>query len=101
MNKKKIETDYKDNINLLQNYNKKYYEDSNPAVSDEVYDNLKKKILLLEKNHKFLNLKKSPSKIVGYKPSRNFNKVTHRVSMLSLSNAFGREEDVPFNLDKI
>ena len=43
---------------------------------------------ILEKKYKFINSEKSPSKTVGYKPSKNFKKVEHRVLMLSLSNAF-------------
>ena len=50
MNKKKIYSDYKKNINLLKKYNKAYYEQSNPKVTDEEYDNLKHEILNLEKN---------------------------------------------------
>ena len=50
----------------------------------------------LELNHKFLKSKKSPSTNVGYKPSKNFQKVTHRAPMLSLANAFGREDLINF-----
>ena len=35
MNKKKIYSDYLKNINLLKKYNKAYYEQSNPNVTDE------------------------------------------------------------------
>ena len=93
---KKIEINYRKKINLLQIYNKKYYEESDPAVSDEEYDTLKKDILLLEQKYKFLNSEKSPSRTVGYKPSRNFNKVAHKVPMLSLSNAFGEKDLINF-----
>ena len=93
---KKIEINYRKKINLLQIYNKKYYEESDPAVSDEEYDTLKKDILLLEQKYKFLNSEKSPSRTVGYKPSRNFNKVVHKVPMLSLSNAFGEKDLINF-----
>ena len=93
---KKIEINYRKKINLLQIYNKKYYEESDPAVSDEEYDTLKKDILLLEQKYKFLNSEKSPSRTVGYKPSRNFNKVVHKVPMLSLSNAFGEKDLLNF-----
>ena len=54
--------------------------------------NLKHDILSLEKKYKFINSEKSPSKTVGYKPSKNFKKVEHRASMLSLSNAFSEED---------
>ena len=36
--------------------------------------NLKNNILLLEKNMTFLNSKNHQSKVVGYKPSKNFKK---------------------------
>ena len=98
MNKKKIEADYKKKINLFYNYNKNYYNKSNPDVTDVVYDELKKEILSLEKKYKYLNSKKSPSKTVGFKPSKNFKKIKHRVPMLSLANAF-KEEDL-LNFEK-
>ena len=46
--KKKVYSDYLKNINLLKKYNKAYYELSNPEVTDEEYDNLKREILSLE-----------------------------------------------------
>ena len=96
MNKKDIEIEYKKKIKLIINYNKNYYDASKPLVSDKVYDDLKKSILNLESKHLFLNSKNSPSKIVGFKPSKNFQKKAHRVSMLSLANAFGREDLINF-----
>ncbi|MDA9709892.1 NAD-dependent DNA ligase LigA, partial [Candidatus Pelagibacter sp.] len=53
-------------------------------------------ILDLEKKHKYLNHQDSPSKSVGYKPSRNFKKKEHKVPMLSLSNIFNREDLINF-----
>ena len=88
MENKKIEKNYNLKIKELQRLNKLYYDKNKPAVNDDQYDKLKNEILLLEKKYKFLNNKNSPSKIVGYKPSKNFKKVLHRVPMLSLSNAF-------------
>ena len=96
MNKKKIESDYKKKIKLLTNYNKNYYDASKPLVSDKAYDDLKNSILILESKYSFLNSEKSPSKVVGFKPSKNFQKVTHRAPMLSLANAFGREDLINF-----
>ncbi len=92
MNKKKIQDEYNKKIKLIEQFNKSYYNDSNPEVSDRDYDRLKKEILLLEDKYKFLRSKKSPSKIIGHKPSKNFKKAKHRVPMLSLSNAFSEED---------
>ena len=92
MDKKKISKDYLEKIKLLEAYNKNYYDDNSPIISDQEYDFFKKKIIDLENSYKFLNNKKSPSKIVGFKPSKNFEKVKHKVPMLSLGNAFDEED---------
>ena len=96
MIKKKILKAYEEKVELLNEYNKFYYNKSNPKVSDKEYDELKKDILILEKKNKFLNSNQSPSKIVGYKPSKSFKKILHRVPMLSLSNAFTEEDLLNF-----
>ena len=96
MNKKKLENEYLKKINLLDQYNKNYYDLSSPLVSDKIYDKLKIEILNLEKSHFFLKSDKSPSKIVGFKPSKNFRKIKHRVPMLSLSNAFSENDLINF-----
>ena len=96
MNKKNIQIQYNQKIELLDEYNRFYYKESYPKVTDKEYDELKKDILLLEKNNTFLNSNKSPSKTVGYKPSKNFKKAFHRVPMLSLANAFVREDLINF-----
>ena len=96
MNTKKIQTEYKKKIKLITKLNKFYYEKSKPIVSDKEYDKLKKEILTLEKNNDILKSKNSPSEIVGFKPSKNFKKVPHRVQMLSLSNAFTEEDLINF-----
>jgi DNA ligase (NAD+) len=96
MNKKKIEFEYKKKIKLIIDYNKNYYDTSKPLVTDKVYDDLKKSILILEKKYSFLSSENSPSKTVGFKPSKNFQKISHRVPMLSLANAFLREDLINF-----
>ena len=92
MDKKKIKKEYDNKVQNLIKLNKHYYEFSKPLVDDQEYDKIKKKLLLLEKKYNFLKSEDSPSKIVGFKPSKNFKKVSHRVSMLSLSNAFSEED---------
>ena len=96
MNKNKIETDYLKKIKKLTKLNEYYYSHSKPLVEDLEYDLLKKKILNLENKYNFLKHKNSPSKSVGFKPSKNFKKVIHKVPMLSLSNAFNEEDLLNF-----
>ena len=96
MNKKEIQKEYNKKIKLYNSYSKHYYDNSSPIVPDKKFDELKQVILLLEKNYNFLNSKKSPSQMVGFKPSKNFNKVKHRIPMLSLSNAFDEKDLLNF-----
>ena len=96
MNKKEIQKIYNKKIKLFHKYNKNYYESSSPLVADSEFDELKKNILLFEKKYSFINSKKSPLNLVGYKPSKNFQKKTHRVPMLSLANAFEKEDLLNF-----
>ena len=88
MKKEEIKKLYKNKIKEFKHNNFLYFEKSKPDISDEEFDNLKNDILRLEKEYKFLSHENSPSKNVGFKPSKNFKKVNHKVPMLSLANAF-------------
>ena len=96
MSKIKIQANYRNKIKLINKYNKFYYDKSKPIVSDKDYDQLKKDILNLELTYPYLTSENSPSKIVGYKPSKNFKKDLHRSPMLSLSNAFTEDDLINF-----
>ena len=86
---------YKEKLKQYKKYSKKYFENSAPIVSDHDFDLLKKEILDLEKKFDFKD-KDSPSKILGFTPSKNFEKYPHRVKMLSLANAFNEEDLINF-----
>ncbi len=96
MDKKKIQKLYQEKIKLLNRYNQYYYDKNKPLIDDKNYDELKISILSLEKKYNFLASKKSPSEIIGYKPSKNFKKSAHKVPMLSLANAFSEEDLINF-----
>ena len=92
MNKTLIKKNYLETIDKLNKHNRAYYEKNNPIISDQQYDTLKKKIIDLESENKFLKNKESPTQSVGFKPSKNFQKIKHKVPMLSLGNAFNEED---------
>ncbi len=91
---------YKNKLKLLEKYNKFYYQNQKPIVSDKQFDKLKTEILELEKKHGFSDTK-SPSVKIGYKPSKKFQKFKHKVKMLSLSNAFNQEDLINFQKKNI
>ena len=96
MDKNKIKKVYNEKIKYLVKLNEHYYDLSDPLVNDNEYDQIKKEILSLEKKYDFLGNENSPSKIIGFRPSKTFKKVFHRVPMLSLSNAFDEEDLINF-----
>ena len=96
MKSKTISEKYLKKIKLLQKYNKYYYDKENPIVTDQEYDFLKKEIIDLESLYSFLKNEQSPSKIVGFKPSKNFKKIKHKIPMLSLGNAFNENDLINF-----
>jgi DNA ligase (NAD+) len=96
VNKKKIQADYNKKIKKIANHNKNYYELSKPTITDSEFDKLKNEVLVLENQYNFLINQNSPSQSVGHKPSRNFEKVSHRIPMLSLGNAFSEDDLLNF-----
>ena len=96
MRKKEILKDYNNKLKQFKKYNRAYFEDDNPIVSDAKYDKLKNKLINLEKNYKFIKNPILASSSVGYKPSKKFKKVDHLVPMLSLANAFSKDDIIDF-----
>ncbi len=96
MKDKEIKKIYLQKLKEIEKFNEFYYDKNNSIITDTEYDYLKKEVIDLEKKHKFLINSKSPSKTVGFKPSKNFKKVKHKVPMLSLSNAFNKEDLINF-----
>ena len=95
MLKSSAKKEYQEKIKQYKKYSKKYFEDSAPIVSDQDFDLLKREILDLEKKFDFRD-KDSPSRTLGFIPSKNFEKYPHRIKMLSLANAFDEEDLINF-----
>lgn len=76
---------------ILQ-HDKRYYQQDAPSITDAEYDQLRRQLDALEHQFPDLILPDSPSKRVGAAPLETFAKVRHSIPMLSLNNAFSREE---------
>ena len=76
----------------IEHHNRQYHELDRPQITDAEYDALFRQLVELESQHPELLTPDSPTQRVGSPPSQAFAKVTHRVPMLSLANAFEREE---------
>jgi len=90
--KKEIINNHQSKLKKLKKYNYYYYSKDAPKITDSEYDDLKKEIIDLENNYPFLKKKETVDSIIGSKPSNKFNKIKHLSPMLSLSNAFNKED---------
>jgi DNA ligase (NAD+) len=77
---------------LINRANRQYYVLDQPEITDAEYDALFSELVQLETQYPELVTPDSPTQRVGGPPSDAFGKVTHRTPMLSLANAFEREE---------
>ena len=96
MDKAKIKKNYLKKIKEIKKHDNLYHAKSQPIITDSEYDKLKNDIFELEKKYDYLNDKESPSKKIGFKPLKSFQKYKHKVQMLSLSNAFDRNDLINF-----
>jgi DNA ligase (NAD+) len=77
---------------LLNQYSYEYYQLNNPSVSDQEFDALLHELIHLEDVHPEFKSPDSPTVRVGGTILDKFEKVTHRIPMMSLSNAFNEED---------
>ena len=83
--------------NELNQHNINYYVNDNPTISDSEYDQLLKKLELLENQSPELITSDSPTQRVGGAALDSFSTIKHRLPMQSLSNAMNHSELELFN----
>jgi DNA ligase (NAD+) len=81
----------------LEYHNYRYHVLDDPEIPDAQYDRMFRQLLDMEKAHPELASPDSPTQRVGGEPLERFEKVRHRVPMLSLANAFSETELVAFD----
>ncbi|NYT38285.1 NAD-dependent DNA ligase LigA [Allopusillimonas soli] len=81
----------------IAEHNHRYYVEDAPSISDAAYDRLMNALQALEADHPDLITPDSPTQRVGAAPLAAFDSVRHAVPMLSLGNAFHREDIEAFD----
>lgn len=76
----------------LNRWSHEYYVEDKPTATDAEYDKAYHELLALEKEHPEFVTADSPTQRVGGEVLEQFQKVTHTNPMLSLSNAFSKED---------
>lgn len=77
---------------LIEKYNREYYINDAPSVSDAEYDNLMDELIRLENEHPELKSPFSPTQRVGGQVLSSFEKIKHKRMMLSLADVFNEDE---------
>lgn len=83
--------------NAINKYNYEYYVLDMPSITDQEYDLLIRELIEIEEKYPELITSNSPTQRVGDIPLEHFNKVSHKVPLLSLSNAFNEDELLDFD----
>ena len=97
MNKEKnLIKEFKEKVKELKKHNILYFNKDKPVISDAEYDDLKKQLFKIEKKNKFLKKLNLLNNLVGAAPTNKFNKFNHLKPMLSLSNAFDKNDMIDF-----
>ena len=96
IDQEKVKKLYTKKVEKLSKLNKAYFEKDSPIATDSEFDELKKELSTLVKKNPFLKKIKNLDSLVGHKPSTKFEKIKHVRPMLSLGNAFDREDMIDF-----
>ena len=76
----------------INDHNYRYYVLDDPVISDGEYDQLFRTLEQGEQQHPELIVPESPTQRIGAEPLEAFGTVTHRIPMMSLSNAMSDDE---------
>jgi DNA ligase (NAD+) len=82
---------------VIDHHNYRYHVLDDPEIPDSEYDRLLNELRELEREHPSLVIPESPTQRVGGAPVAAFAQVRHRLPMLSLDNAFAREDVEAFD----
>lgn len=88
--------EYEELCRVIWEHNRRYYIDNVPAISDQEFDLLLKKLEEIEKQHPEWLSSSSPTQRVGEMISGGFKTVPHEVPMLSLANTYSKDEIIDF-----
>lgn len=84
-------------IDIINEADYNYHTLDNPTITDQEYDNLLRELFEIEEKHPEWIREDSPTQHAGGKVIEGFNKVTHTIPMMSLSDVFSESELISFD----
>ena len=84
-------------VELLNKANYEYHVLDKPTITDQEYDKYLRELINLEDGNPELVRDDSPTQRIGGEVLDGFEKITHKLPMLSLSNVFNESEIIAFD----
>lgn len=88
---------YLELVKIIKEADYYYHTLDKPIMTDQEYDNLIRELFKIEEENPELISVDSPTNRVGGETLKKFNKLTHLIPMMSLSNVFNSEEILAFH----
>ena len=82
---------------LINQYNYQYYVEDESVIPDAEYDRLMQELTAIENESPELIIDSSPTQRIGAAPLDSFQEIKHEAPMLSLGNAFDKDEMIAFD----
>lgn len=84
-------------IDIVNEADYNYHTLDNPTITDQEYDKYLRELIEIEEAHPEWIREDSPTQHAGGKIIEGFEKVTHKIPMMSLSDVFSEQELLAFN----
>lgn len=84
-------------IEIINEADYNYHTLDNPTITDQEYDKYLRELIEIEENHPTWVREDSPTQHAGGKIIDGFEKVTHKIPMMSLSDVFSESEVIAFD----
>ena len=84
-------------IEIINEADYNYHTLDNPTITDQEYDKYLRELFEIEEAHPDWVRDDSPTQHAGGKIIEGFNKVTHKIPMMSLSDVFSESEVIAFD----
>ena len=84
-------------VDIVNEADYNYHTLDNPTITDQEYDNYLRELIEIEEEHPEWIREDSPTRHAGGKIIEGFEKVAHKIPMMSLSDVFSESELISFD----